>query len=255
MRSPGPYPPEWDGPILRALECLRSNPFPAANSPPFDDTAFSWCHQTAATVVRSMTIRDLYTIDLAVKLNLTLAERELYHELIMDESPFAIFSAPSDWLRSTVNKDCVGLTPIMIDLDFPNKVVREHFESHLQELRRQTDGRPKEAKKHSPDLDHWGKAGLLPCMDLLLLEKQLDTRIPDSVLANAVGPEGQVDREMIRKTVRPLAEALISKSDDFLRSRLHALAYWSLASRAEAKHRHSAKRQSKLSKNSTTGPK
>jgi hypothetical protein len=71
-----------------------------------------------------------------------------------------------------------------------------------------------------------------------------ESRIPDSVLAKALGPQGQVDREKIRKTVRPLAEALISLPGDFPQARLRALAYSDAAERAEVKHRRSAKHQS-----------
>lgn len=63
---------------------------------------------------------------------------------------------------------------------------------------------------YTPDLDKWGKRGLLPCVDLHLWEKQQDGRIPDSVMAKAIDPEDQVDRVMIRKTVRPWADALVS---------------------------------------------
>jgi hypothetical protein len=254
MQSHEPYLSEWDGAILKALGSLRSNPFAAANSPPFDHEAFSWCYETPIAAVRSMTRFDLYNIDLAVKLGFTSTESELYHELVTDESPFAIFSGPYDWLHSTVDEDCAGLTnmPIMIDLAFPNKVLRQHFEIYLHRLRRRKAGRPEEAKKQSPDLDKWGKAGVLPCVDLLLWEKELDSRIPDSVLARALGPQGQVDREMIRKTVRPLAEALVSPSN--FQTRLGALAYSDLAERAKVRHRRIAKCQSNrsLSKNSTT---
>src|SRR5208282_620349 len=236
MRSPKPYLSEWDGPILKALDSLRSNPIATANSPPFDDAAFSWCYETPVAAVRPMTRWDLYNIDLAVKLGFTPAEAELYHELVTDESPFAIVSvvnlALNDWRHSTVDKDCIPSTtlPIMIDLRFPNKVLKQHFEIHLQRLRRRRGGRPEEAKKQSPDLDKWGKVGILPCVDLLLWGKELDSRIPDSVLAKALGPQGQVDEVMIRRTVRPLAKALLSPDYP---TRLGALAYSDRAQRGE----------------------
>jgi len=92
MRSPKPYLTEWDGPILKALQTLRSNPFAAFNSPPFDHVAFSWCYETPVAAVRSMTRSDLYNIDLAVRLGFTPVEAKLYHELVTDESPLAIVS-------------------------------------------------------------------------------------------------------------------------------------------------------------------
>jgi hypothetical protein len=75
----------------------------------------------------------------------------------------------------------------------------------------------------------------------------LDGRIPDNVLAKSLGRLGQVDRETIRKTVRPWAEALVSvPGTDFTQIRLGALAYSDLAERAQVRQRRSAKRQSNI---------
>jgi hypothetical protein len=76
MLSPKPYLSEWDGPILKPLNSLRSNPIAAVNSPPFDHAAFSWCYETPVAAVRSMTRFDLYNIGLAVMLGFTPSEAE-----------------------------------------------------------------------------------------------------------------------------------------------------------------------------------
>jgi hypothetical protein len=255
--SAEPHFSEWDDPILKALASLRSNPIAVPNSPPFDHKAFSWCHEIPVSAVRSMTRLDLYSIDRQVRQRLTPTEIEHTQWLVKHESPAAFALARTDYLNASLDEDCVGLTnlPIMIDLRFPNKVLRQHFEIYLQGLRQRKGGRPEEAKKHSPDVDKWGKAGLLPCLDLLLWEKELDGRVPDSVLAKALGRQGQVDRETIRKTVRPWAEALVSvPGTDSTQIRLGALAYSDLAERAQVRHRRSAKRQSTIAsaKASTT---
>lgn len=92
-------------------------------------------------------------------------------------------------------------------------------------------------------MNKWGKTGLLPCIDLLLWGEELDVRISDSMLAKALGSQGQVDRVMIRKTVRPWADALVSPTGrDFTPNRLGALAYSDLAERAQVRKRRSTKR-------------
>jgi hypothetical protein len=244
MRSPEPYLSERDGPILKALASLRSNPIAATNSPPFDHEAFSWCYKTPVAAVRSMTRLDLYSIDRRVRQRLTPTEIDHTQWLVTHESPAAFALGRTGYLNVSVDEDCDGLpeVPIMIDLRFANKVLRQHFEIYIQQLRRQRHGRPKEARKKAPDLNKWGENGVLPCIDLLSWGKELDVRISDSILAEALGSRGQVDRVMIRKTVRPWAEALVSPTDrDFTQNRLGALAYSDLAERAEVRHRRSTK--------------
>jgi hypothetical protein len=173
MRSPEPYlPPEWDAPILKALASLRSNPIAVANSPAFDHKVFSWCYETPVAAVRSMTRLDLYSIGRRVRERLTPTEIERTQKLLT-QSPFALAVSPTDWLQPSVDEDCEGLLelPIMIDLRFPNRVLRQHFDIYLQRLRRRKGGRPKDARKKTPDLNKWGKTGVLPCIDLLLWGK------------------------------------------------------------------------------------
>jgi len=239
MRSPEPYLSEWDGPILEALNNLRSIPIASATCPAFDHNAFSWCHETVAAV-RSLTRFDLLSTYLRARQRFTPSDCELINEL--DESPFILSRFPINWLNATVDQDCAGCTnhPVIIDLRFSNKVLRQHFEIYLRRLRRH-EGRPEDAKKQSPNLEKWGKVGVLPCIDLLLWEKELDGRITDSVLAGALGPQGQVDREKIRKTLRPLVEALVAYH--FTHGHLSALAYSDRAERAEVRNRRSAKRR------------
>lgn len=255
MRSPEPYLPEWDAPILKALASLRSNPIVVRNSPPFDHKVFSWCYETPAAAVRPMTRLDLYSIDRRVRQGLTRRQIEHIQWLVMHESPAAFLAAETTYLNVSVEEDCDGLfkLPMMIDLRFPNKILREHFEIYLQRMRRRGGGRPSEASKKSPDLAKWGSVQLLPCIDLLLWEKEQDGRIPDSVLVKAYGPKGQVDREMIRKTIRPLAEALLS-SHGFPRTRLGALAHSELAERTEAARRRNAKLPSNIASARTRQP-
>ena len=145
-----------------------------------------------------------------------------------------------EYLQVSVDEDVLDLSeqPLMIDLRFPNRVLRQHFEIYLRRLRRRGGGRPKEASTKLPDFKKWGNNGLLPCIDLLLWEKDVGGRISNGLLAKALGPRGQVDSVMIRKTIRPWAEALLSpKAYDFLAFRVGALAYSDRAQRAEAAHR------------------
>jgi tetratricopeptide (TPR) repeat protein len=58
-------------------------------------------------------------------------------------------------------------------------------------------------------LEEWAQIGLLMCMDLLLWEEEEQGRIPDSLIADALGSRGNADEEKVRKTIRPLATKLL----------------------------------------------
>jgi hypothetical protein len=134
-------------------------------------------------------------------------------------------------MRSIVElEDFKGLStavPVMVDLTFSNSLLKRHFEMHLQLLRRNPYARTSLARMKSPNFREWTKMGVLPCMDLLLWAEGEDGRIPDSVIADALGPEGEVDEVMVRKTIKPISKGLLDPRSgsrvDF--ARLRALAY------------------------------
>jgi hypothetical protein len=201
MRAHEIYLQEWDDPVYKAIDSLRSNPIVVTNSPPFDHKAFSWCFAIPVGAVRSMTRLDLYSIDRRVRQRLTSKEIEKNHWLVTNESPAALALLRAEYLDVRVDEDCSGLStlPIMIDLRFPNKVLSRHFNIYLDQLRRRKGGWPKVARKKTPNLKKWTEAGVLPCIDLLLWGKQQNLRIPDSLLAKALGLFNRLTRRQFAK--------------------------------------------------------
>jgi hypothetical protein len=79
-------------------------------------------------------------------------------------------------------------------------------------------------------------------MDLLLWEQVDEGRIPDSLIADALGSASNADEEKVRKTIRPLAMRLLQPlRDSTLDQRLRALAYnqWEARRAATARERKS----------------
>jgi uncharacterized protein DUF6387 len=120
--------------------------------------------------------------------------------------------------------------PVVIDLRFPNRVLKKHFGQHLQRLRRGPRGKPEEAGRKSPDLKEWARIGVLPCMDLLLWAEEEEGSITDRFIADAL--EKDLYDDHVRKTIRPLAMALLEPGwRPTQKQRLWALAYEQWAQR------------------------
>jgi hypothetical protein len=181
---------------------------------------------------------------------------QVAQRLVADDSGILFTWIRDEWL----NKDVVAVwaenvfagppvvVPVMVNLNFPNSVLREHFDIYLQRLRLE-HGRPSAARSHAPDLKEWEQIGALPCLDLLLWSKEQRRSMPESVLVSALGPDGQVDENTIRRTVRPLAASLLSPGGDApALGRLKALAYFDASQREKIRSRsiESAPRQKTL---------
>lgn len=222
---------EWDEPVRQGLVRLRQCPICDPTSSPFDQSAFSIdVKSPRVPVVRSMTLRDLYKIDREARRNLTQYQIDQAQRIIGDLSPrgtLRLSLSPPDWMDTTVDHQCFErrFMPIMIDLGFPNHLLIKQFERHLQNLRRAPKGKPDQAGKKTPDLKEWARIGLLPCMDLILWATEEQGRIPDSRIADALGPKINADEEKVRKTLRPLARQLLDPlQNPWLDERLRALA-------------------------------
>jgi hypothetical protein len=233
MREPVPILQEWNHVVREVLARMRENPICDLTRPPFDHEAFSLCRDVGfprAPVARSMTLEDLYLIDWRVRRNLQPHQIAEAQRISSDQSPSSIlrFLFCPEWMSAKVDDECLGhgYMPIMINLDFPNHLLSKHFKRHIQQLRRTSKGKSKESGKKSPDLKTWGRIGLLPCMDLLLWAEGERSRIPDSLIADALAPDGSLDEEQVRKTIRPLAIALLRPLvDRTANDRLRALAF------------------------------
>jgi hypothetical protein len=240
MRKPGE--PDtilqaWNDAVREALTRMRENPICDLNHAPYDHEAFSFCRNVGfpqVPVVRSMTLEDLYSTNWLVQRNLQPHQIAQAQQMASNKSSSSIlrFLFCPEWMSAKVDDECLGhgYMPIMINLDFPNHLLAKHFMRHVQELRCSSKGKSKESGKKSPDLKTWERTGLLPCMDLLLWAEENRSRIPDSMIANALAPEVDLDEEQVRKTLRPLATELLKPmGDSTADDRLRALAFveWS----------------------------
>jgi hypothetical protein len=247
MRDPNPIFPEKDAVVRHALTSLRAEPIGDLAHGPFNDDAFSSCRNFTfpnVPVVRSMTFWDFCGIDSRIRRVLPENEVDQSHEIarnLSSHGAVAVLYPPPEWMEADLKSECFwgGLIPLVIDLRFPNSLLVQHFELHLQNLRRREPRKP-ETRKHSPDVGEWARLGVLPCMDLLLWEDEEQCRITNRSITDALALESNDDK--VRKTVRPLATALLQLPDAVLPglahlSRLQALAYQDSVQRKEVRPR------------------
>ena len=231
MREPHRIVPEWDSPVQQALASLRKSPICDPACSPFKDPPLSFCREfkpSQVPVVRSMTLEDLRRLgDCAERKSLDEVSVALAEKTAGDNSAFdRLFDR--EWGEALLDYEWFGqgYVPVMIDLKFPNRVLKRQFEKHLQKLRRGPTAKSSQARKKTPNLNDWAKIGLLPCMDLLLWAEEEALRMPDSLIARALGTSENVGEENVRKTVRPLAMKILNPDrNTVLDERLRALAY------------------------------
>ena len=219
---------DWDGCVLQGLTKMRENPICDFSSDPFSQHPFTfWVgfKNSEVPVVRPMTLPDLYNLlelhgrRTLAETSTRLAEFNAGNFMNAGRPFFDSTDGPLDRLASA------GCVPLIIDLGFPNQMLKLHFAKHLQKLRNQAKEKPFSARKQSPDLNIWKKAGLLPCMDLLIWAEEKEVRLPDRLIADALG-SGNADEESVRKTLRPLAMGLLKPEENRgVLARLRALAY------------------------------
>jgi hypothetical protein len=105
--------------------------------------------------------------------------------------------------KEDTNKDT-----IKINLSLPDSLLIENFKRYLSAQRKIKEP----ASKHfrESDFSHWSKLGVLPYLDLIILEYETNSRISNRILADALYPSGEKGEETIRKTTSPLSNQLIS---------------------------------------------
>jgi hypothetical protein len=250
--DPNPIFPERDDTIRQALTSLREDPICDLTCSPFDDGAFSYCRNLKfpeVPVVRSMTFWDFCGIDSRIRKTLPQYQVDEADRLAgyLSSEPIAVLYPPPEWLKADLRSECFfgKVIPVMIDPQFPNSVLRQHFEMHLRRLRRQEKKIP-EVNRHSPDLCEWCRLGVLPCMDLLLWEDERKVSLTNRAIADALG----TDEGKVRKTTRPLARVLLQMRgadvDGFVHlSRLRSRAYQDSVQRQEIRTRISRSKKHK----------
>ncbi len=220
MRSEDPIlPEEWNDAVIKAVSSSRKQPICSPTSPPFNGTELSWCFNIEfrpeqagdGPVVREMGLLDLYKFEKDARFWWKLSREQIdeAEELVRHPSALRLIYGIPAWMNKTLRhqQSTSSIIPFVIDLSFPNPVLIEHFNLQVQRLRRAACGRSTDATRQTPKLAEWAQVGVLPCMDLLLWAEEKQGRLTDSLLTTAVCLP---DEERMRKTLRPLAEELLS---------------------------------------------
>ena len=96
---------------------------------------------------------------------------------------------------------------IRVSLSLPDDLLIENFKHYLSIKRKTIE--PVLNYFRQSDFNHWSKLGILPYLDLIILEYERGSRISNRILADALYPTGEKGEETIRKTTAPLANQLI----------------------------------------------
>ncbi len=102
-----------------------------------------------------------------------------------------------------------GMDPVIVDLNYPDKILLETFKQYLATRRAESKTEHLSKPLREQDFYDWCRFGVLPYLDLKLWEMETGNKIPLRVLANAIYPSGEGGEETVRKTTAPLAKSLI----------------------------------------------
>ena len=102
-----------------------------------------------------------------------------------------------------------GMDPVLVDLNFPDKILLETFKQYLATRRAESKTEHLSKPLREQDFYDWTRFGVLPYLDLKFWEMETKNKIPLRVLADAIYPPGEGGEETVRKTTAPLAKSLI----------------------------------------------
>lgn len=98
--------------------------------------------------------------------------------------------------------------PLLVDLSVSDSALTDAFSNWLNEKRATQENRPRRKKWL---YEKWARYGLLQYLDLKIWEEETGNHIPDRVMAAAIS-RYDMGEENLRKTVAPLAKALMSSA-------------------------------------------
>ena len=102
-----------------------------------------------------------------------------------------------------------GIDPVVVDLNFPDKILIETFKQYLASRRVESKTEHLSKPNRQQDYYDWVRFGVLPYLDLKFWELETGNKIPLRVIADAIYPMGEGGEETVRKTTAPLANSLI----------------------------------------------
>lgn len=97
---------------------------------------------------------------------------------------------------------------LYVNLGLPDVVLIDHFKECLTKLRNHSNTHDVQKYYRKLDTHNWIKYGVLPYLDLIIWEKEMDVTIPNRVMADAIYPPGIAGEETVRKTTSELASEL-----------------------------------------------
>lgn len=121
-------------------------------------------------------------------------------EQIIAEDPYSV-PAAIQGAKTGAILDC---EPILVNLDASDQELKAAFLRWLAAARQQKPNPSRRGRL----FNRWPRYGLLPYLDLLLWSLETDVHIPDRVMSAAIS-RYDAGEENLRKTVAPLAEALM----------------------------------------------
>ena len=110
-----------------------------------------------------------------------------------------------------------GMDPVIVDLNFPDKVLLDTFKQYLVTRRAESKTEHLSKPFRQQDFYDWSRFGVLPYLDLKLWEMETGNKIPYRVYADAIYRSTEGGEETVRKTTAPLANSLIQ---------YHIYKYW-----------------------------
>lgn len=188
----------------------------------FEDPS-SLCEKLDHTLgVHQMTFEEFELVRSAIdpiKLQYVACWKDQFQYRMLDTSkPFYKFES---WIREPIRKSMIeeikdehdfgprNLDTVVIDLNFPDKILIENFKQYLAARREESKTEYLSKPNRQQDFYDWIRFGVLPYLDLKLWEIETGDKIPLRVLADAIYPPGEGGEETVRKTTAPLAKSLI----------------------------------------------
>lgn len=164
--------------------------------------------------IRLMTAHEFYKIDKLVGIEKSECARKLLARAYDDsdwDQPHKFDYV--DWLDSPVDS-IIGSGSqemnICINTELPDKILIKQFEQFLRLLRdlKVSMGMP-EIPWRKPDFEGWVRFAVLPYIDLTIWSYEIDIKIPNRVMADAIFPPGEGGEEVVRKTTEKLVTELL----------------------------------------------
>ncbi len=159
--------------------------------------------------IHTMTINELFLLRHQIDYKKRTYMQDHWNK-IENVDPDISFKIPA-WADDPVVEDReIDRHPLCINLTLPDSILIEQFKKYLLILRDKTGTEDwlKPIKRH--DFKDWVYFGVLQYIDLTIWAKENNYQISNRIMADAIFAEGEGGEDIVRKSVKPLAEWLLS---------------------------------------------